>query len=347
MEQNKKKFGFFRQIATAVAQPKKYERFLHLSTGRVVAFMVILVLMTTFVSYYLPFIASQLFGRSYTDMIDEYVPEFTLKDHILTLSEPVEYDDGYTLVIANSNIEEFTEEQLEEYKADYMSVYLIGKTNMIFYTSGQTTTYLYADLAIEELDREGLRAYVPSVYMMMVVSGVMNFVLRTFWYLIGTLLLMLLAWSMKGFWNMQFRFLELFKLSVFSKVLYELLSTVLRIFRLTIPMDFFIALAVGFIYLNLAVKQLRADGYESNSAPEERTMFGSPKAPSSKGIYSRASMRTTTVNEKADTDISLKEENKKNAEAQADTEMEKSADIESEKSADLQKDTAVQKDKEE
>lgn len=339
MEQNKKKFGFFRQIATAVAQPKKYERFLRLSMGRVVAFMIILMLITTFAGYYLPFIASQLFGKSYTDMIDEYVPEFTLKDHILTLSEPVEYDDGYTLVIANSNIEEFTEEQLEEYKADYMSVYLIGRTNMIFYASGKATTYFYADLAIEELDREGLRAYVPSVYMMMVVSGIMNFVLRTFWYLAGTLLLMLLAWSMKGFWNMQFHFMELFKLSVFSKVLYELLSSVLRIFRFTIPMDFFIALAVGFIYLNLAVKQLRADGYESNSASEERTIFGSPKAPSSKGIYSRASMRTTGVNEKADTDITLKEESKKDTEMKPDTEMGKSADI--------RKDPVSQKDKEE
>lgn len=339
MEQNKKKFGFFRQIATAVAQPKKYERFLRLSMGRVVAFMIILMLITTFAGYYLPFIASQLFGRSYTDMIDEYVPEFTLKDHILTLSEPVEYDDGYTLVIANSNIEEFTEEQLEEYKADYMSVYLIGRTNMIFYASGKATTYFYADLAIEELDREGLRAYVPSVYMMMVVSGIMNFVLRTFWYLAGTLLLMLLAWSMKGFWNMQFHFMELFKLSVFSKVLYELLSSVLRIFRFTIPMDFFIALAVGFIYLNLAVKQLRADGYGSNSASEERTIFGSPKAPSSKGIYSRASMRTTGVNEKADTDSSLTEEKVEDMGAQTDTEAQEYTNI--------QKDTDIQRDMEE
>ncbi len=313
MEQKAKKFGFFRQIATAVAQPKKYVRFLRLSTGRVIAFTVILMLITTFVGYYLPFIVSQVLGKSYTDMIDEYVPEFTLKDDILTLSEPVEYDDGYMLVIANSNIEEFTEDQLEEYTSDYENVYLIGRTNMIFYASGQSTTYRYADLSIEELDREGLRAYVPSVYMMMVMSGVMNFILRTFWYLLGTMLLMLLAWSMKGFWNMQFQILELFKLSVFSKVLYEILASILRIFRFAIPMDFFIALAVGFIYLNLAVKQLRADGYESGSEPSERTRFGAPSAPASKGIYSRASMRTNVEDDKGNGDVSkVKDEESQN-----------------------------------
>lgn len=293
MEQQTKKFGFFRQIATAVAQPKKYERFLHLSMGRVIAFVLIFSLVTTFVSYYLPFIISQVFGESYMDMIDEYVPEFTLKDGVLTLSEPVEYDDGYTLAIANSNIEEFTVEQLDEYTADYANVYLFGKTNMIFYASGQSTTYRYADLAIEELDREGLRGYVPSVYLMMVVSGVMNFILRTFWYFLGALMLMLLGWSMKGFWNMQFSFLDLFRLGVFSKVLYEIIAAVLRIFGFALPMDFFIGLAIGFVYLNMAVKQLRADGYESSSAPSEGSMFGKSKTPSSKGIYSRANMTAT------------------------------------------------------
>ena len=312
MEQKAKKFGFFRQIATAVAQPKKYERFLHLSTGRVIAFVLIFSLITTFVGYYLPFIISQVFGQSYMDMIDEYVPEFTLKDDILTLSEPVEYDDGYTLVIANSNIEEFTSEQLAEYKDAYASVYLFAKTNMIFYASGQETLYRYADLAIEELDREGLRAYVPSMYMMMVVSGLMNLVLRVFWYLLGALVLMLLGWSMKGFWNIQFSFIDLFKLGVFSKVLYELIAMVLRMFRLAFPMDFFIGLAVGFVYLNLAVKQLRADGYESNSAPAERAMFGASKTPSSKGIYSRASMRTTGYGEKEERNDTEEIENVEN-----------------------------------
>lgn len=293
MEQQKKKFGFFNQIATAAAQPKKYERFLHLSTGRVVAFVFIFSLITTFIGYYLPFIVSQVFGDSYTDIIDEYVPDFTMKDGILALSEPVEYDDGYTFVIANSNIEEFTEETVNEYKDGYGSVYLFGKTNMIFYTSGKTTVYRYSDLVIDELDKEGLRAYVPSMYLMMVIFGLMNFVLRLARYFLGALVLMLFGWSMKGFWNMQFSFLDLFKLGAFSKVLYEIIAAILRIFRFALPMDFMIGLAFGFVYMNLAVKQLRADGYESNSSPSDRTVFGGSAAPSSKGIYSRASMRTT------------------------------------------------------
>ncbi|MCM1536983.1 MAG: DUF1189 domain-containing protein [bacterium] len=297
MDQKTKKFGFFRQIATAVAQPKKYERFLHLSTGRVIAFLFIFSLITTFVGYYLPFIASQVFGESYMDVIDEYVPDFTLKDDVLTLSEPVEYDDGHTLVIANSHIGAFTEEDLAAYTETYTSVYLFGETNMIFYTSGQSTIYNYADLSIEELDREGLRAYVPSMYMMMVVSGLMNLVLRVFWYLLSALLLMLLGWSMKGFWNMQLSFLDLFKLGVFSKVLYEGITAIMRMFRFAFPMDFFFGLAVGFIYMNLAVKQLRADGYESDSTPSGSKLFGGNAAPSSKGIYSRASMSTAGKND--------------------------------------------------
>lgn len=302
MDQQAKKFGFFRQIATAVAQPKKYERFLRLSTGRVIAFVLIFSLITTFMGYYLPFIISQVFGVSYADIIDEYVPEFTLKDDVLTLSEPVEYDDGYTLVIANSNFEEFTGEHLAEYTDVYASVYLFSKTNMILYTSGQETAYRYADLTIKELDREGLRDFIPSIYLMMVVSGLMNFVLRLFKYFLGALLLMLLGWSMKGFWNMRFSFLDLFKLSVFSKVLYELIASVLRMFQLELPMGLFIGLAVGFVYMNMAVKQLRADGFESGSAPPDSTIFGRSAVPSSKGIYSRASMRTTGYEKEEEAD---------------------------------------------
>ena len=113
---------------------------------------------------------------------------------------------------------------------------------------------------------------------------------------------MLLGWSMKGFWNMRFSFMELFKLSVFSKVLYELIVAVLRMFRLELPMSLFIGLAIGFIYLSMAVKQLRADGYESGSASSDSTIFSRSAAPSSKGIYSRASMRTTGYDEKDDTE---------------------------------------------
>ena len=302
MEQQEKKFGFFRQIATAVAQPKKYERFLHLTTGRVIAFVLVFTMITTFLGYCLPFIISQVFGESYMDIIDVYVPEFTLKDEVLTLSEPVAYDDGNTLVIANSNIEEFNEAQLAEYQDAYTNVYLLSKTNMVIYTSGQNTSYRYADLAVKELDKEGLRAYVPSMYLMVAMSCILNFILDMIWYFLGALLLMLFAWSMKGLWKLQFGLPDMFKIGVFSQVLYGLLVAVLRMFGLELPMSFFVGLAVGFVYMNLAVKQLRADGYKSSYESSERTMFGRSAAPTPKGIYSRASMRTTGYGEKEDTE---------------------------------------------
>ncbi len=298
MEEKKKKFGFFRQIGTAVARPKKYGRFLYLSTGRVIAFVFIFVLLTTFVSYYLPFAISQIFGESYMDIIDEYVPEFKLENDILALSEPFEYDDGTTLVIANSGIPSFSQDDLAVYSADHANVYLIGQTNMIFYSSGQTTTYAYADLTVDQLDKEGLRDYVPGMYMMIVVSGLMNFILNSFFYFFGALILMLFGRLMMSLWNLRLSYMEFFKLGVFSKVLYEMIAALLQMFNAALPMGFFIGIATGFIYLSIAVRQLRAEGYESGSARggNDRSgrggFFGKPPKSSSGGIYSRANMNT-------------------------------------------------------
>lgn len=294
MEEKKKGFGFFRQIGTAVAKPGQYERFLHLTAGRTLAFVFVFVLLTTFVSYYLPFIISQVFGESYNDIIDEYVPEFTLENDILTLSEPLEYDDGRTLVIANSDIEAFTQEDLNEYAVDHIEVYLIGKTNMIFYSGGQSTVYAYSDLSIDTLDREGLRGYVPGMYMMIVVSGLMNYILSTCKYFLGALLLMLIGKSMAGLWRSSFNYLELFQLGVFSKVTYEIIASILLMFNFAVPMSFFIGLAVGFFYISTAVRRLNANGYVSGSARQGGSgtgAFGGLKKPAETGIYGKAKMR--------------------------------------------------------
>ncbi len=297
MEEKKKRFGFFRQIGTAVAKPGQYERFLHLTAGRTLAFVFVFVLLTTFVSYYLPFIISQVFGESYNDIIDEYVPEFTLENDILTLSEPLEYDDGRTLVIANSGIEAFTQEDLNEYAVDHIEVYLIGKTNMIFYSGGQSTVYAYSDLSIDTLDREGLRGYVPGMYMMIVVSGLMNYILSTCKYFLGALLLMLIGKSMAGLWRSSFNYLELFQLGVFSKVTYEIIASILLMFNFAVPMSFFVGLAVGFFYISTAVRRLNANGYVSGSARQGggsgTGAFGGLKKPAETGIYGKAKMRVS------------------------------------------------------
>lgn len=298
MEEKRTKFGFFRQIGTAVARPKQYERFLPLSIGRVIAFVLLFTLITSFVGNHLVFVFSQIFGDSYKDMFKKYAPEFILEDGILTvLSDPLHYDDGTTLVIVNSDTESFDTAYAQGYlDQGYMAVYLFGRTNMIMASGEQITTYLYSELSKDNLDKEGLYDYIPSLYLLYALSGLFNYLAALFFYFFGALILMLVGGMIMSIWRVRLSYGELFTFGVYAKVLFEIVAAVLEALGLTVPMRFFIGIITGFVYVCIALRQLRATGYDSGSAKKEnRSRFGARPGNSSTGIYSRASMRTTEL----------------------------------------------------
>lgn len=304
MEEKKAKFGFFKQIGTAVAKPKHYECFFSLSIGRVILFVLVFTLITSFVGSHLVFVCSQLFGKSYKDMFEEYAPEFQLEDGILTvLSEPLHYDDGTTLVIVNSDTESFDEAEAQGYlDQGYMAIYLFGRTNMIMASGEQITIYLYSELSKDTLNKEGLYDYVPSLYLLYALSGFFNYLAALFFYFFGALMLMLVGGMIMSIWRVRLSYGELFVFGVYSKVSFEILATVLGALGLMVPMRFFIGIITGFIYLCIALRHLRAAGYESGSAPKEkRGKFGARPKNSPTGIYSKASMRTAELTGNDDT----------------------------------------------
>lgn len=299
MEEKRTKFGFFRQIGTAVAKPKQYERFLPLSIGRVIIFVLVFTLITSFVGNHLVFVCSQIFGDSYKDMFKKYAPEFQLEDGILTvLSDPLHYDDGTTLVIVNSDTESFDEAEAQGYlDQGYMVVYLFGRTNMIMASGEQISPYMYSELSKETLDKEGLYDYIPSLYLLYALSGFFNYLAALFFYFFGALLLMLVGGMIMSIWRVRLSYGELFTFGVYSKVLFEIVAAVLGALGLMVPMRFFIGIITGFIYLCLVFRYLRSTGYKSGSIPKEkRSMFGARQSKSTTGIYSKASMRTTELN---------------------------------------------------
>lgn len=275
--EKRQKFGFFKQLVTAVFIPGRYVRFFQLKMWRTVGFVFLYMLLSICVSLYLPFALQQIFGESYREIIDQYVPEFTLEDGVLLLEEPVRYDSGLTVVVADSNIETFTTDALSDYQ-EYRAVYLIGQNNMVIREGTQTSEYAFADLALESLNKAGLYGYLPSFYLIIAISGLTAYFSSMSDYLVWACVFTLVG---KVLQSIIFRkgetlnFFRLFQLGVFARAPYALVSTLFALFGYAVPYGMALGVAMTFTYLFFAMRFLFQDGYEEPAATPKSSVSAS------------------------------------------------------------------------
>lgn len=121
-------------IITAMFSPKEYSRLLKLSTGKVVRYVVVVVLLVALIQYAIPGLGAIAGLGGIEGIAMNEMPQFSLKDGKFYLDEKIEKTDeasGIYFLIDTSE-KEFTREDVP---ANMLQVVMISESNMLVYNS--------------------------------------------------------------------------------------------------------------------------------------------------------------------------------------------------------------------
>ncbi len=221
MEENIR-YGFWDQFPISFFQPKKYKVMLPVKKRILIPFILIIVALTFFMETLMPFAAWDISVGGFDNVIENTVPKFKLENGILDMEAPLEMNLSSAIHLkVNSDIEEFTEEDLQE---DYIEEILISKTNLVFKHSQMVSVVKLSDLGISG-DNESLLSLIPTFKLAAVICFIVFYIIDLIRYLIF-LLFFALLFRVRTKEGKRLSFGESFAITAYARAPFALLTSV-------------------------------------------------------------------------------------------------------------------------
>lgn len=248
-----KKVNFFNQIFYAIAKPKKYVELTKVSTGRMVGFVFLLLFLTTASSFIIPLVVNEATGKGFTEIIEDYMPEFELKNGILEVDGRTEVKENGSVFIVDTTIERFTSSDLDQYPSRFKSIVLISKTNLITSDNGSIQDVPFNTLKGLHLTKPILQSFVPIVYGFILFLSLLYFLVLVGWYFLSAVFVSWAGMLIQMTVGIKLPFSYLYRIAIYSKVTMLLVKTMFGLFALPIPGKLLITILVTLLYVTLAI----------------------------------------------------------------------------------------------
>ncbi|MCM1326887.1 MAG: DUF1189 domain-containing protein [Bacteroidales bacterium] len=183
-QQPQKAPNIFRQLAFSFVPPK-YERLTKVKTGSMIGFVTLLALVVTIVEFIIFSVGFALITKPET--LEEYIPEFSLKNGELSISEEVVLDQATMLIYITDEQDYFTRDEVQALiDKGYTQVMLVGKKNFALMQNEYFSQISYKDLGSDfSIDKDwAINELPPIVWICCAIGYVFYFVGRIFWYFI-------------------------------------------------------------------------------------------------------------------------------------------------------------------
>ena len=144
--------NIFAELVCSVFRPNRYGEFLKDKKRKTFLFGIVLVFLYFFLTIMVPLVRFQISTGGIMHMVDEYVPDFSIKDGKVTVSRTVQYDKDGTYVFVDTGssfIEQIGSSDLKALLRVYDRVVIMDSEQAVFKSSTQTR-----QLAYEDLDRD-------------------------------------------------------------------------------------------------------------------------------------------------------------------------------------------------
>ena len=119
------------RFITAMFLPKEYGKLLGQSGGRLVQFLLLLILLVGVIRYVIPFLGAIAGMGGMKNIIQNRIPGFSLENGTFTLDKEFEWLDesGGIYVLVDTGVEEFTRDDIPE---NMVETILVSHTNILF-----------------------------------------------------------------------------------------------------------------------------------------------------------------------------------------------------------------------
>lgn len=119
------------RFITAMFLPKEYGKLLQLSGGKLVQFLLLLILLVGVIRYAVPVLGAIAGMGGVKNIIQNKIPYFSLENGTFTLDEEFEWLDesGGIYILVDTSVDEFTREDIPE---NMIETILVSHTNVLF-----------------------------------------------------------------------------------------------------------------------------------------------------------------------------------------------------------------------
>lgn len=222
--------GFADRYITAMFAPGDYRLLLKLSAGKIISYIMFLVLLTSLIQYGIPGLAAVAGYGGVRNYIMKELPSFSLKDGKLEVSEKYEKEDeeGGLYILVDTSKESFSEDDISK---EMLSVLLISKSNIITYNnlsgvSGLVQEQKFSDIKDVVVNNETIADMAPIIYIGMIILYVIMYILTLLRYLLSALFYALVLYILSRVMTANISYGTIFKIALFAQTIGSIVMAV-------------------------------------------------------------------------------------------------------------------------
>lgn len=248
----------FKELVLSVYDFKSYKEFLKNKGSKVFLAALILMLIYFTATILIPLAQFQIQTGGIARGLRENVPEFQLQDGTLWVDEIVEYEDGGTYVLIDTDPDSvfYDAGEIDASLTDYTQVILMDSEKMIVKDNGQVNGMYFSDMDLE-LSKDDLKAIVPFIYVFGILILVLAFWLMTGLFFFGVLFVALVGMIAASCLKCNLTFGQIYLLGIYARTLPILIKAVVSFLPFGIPMFWVLNFGLSILYLILAMQKMK------------------------------------------------------------------------------------------
>lgn len=149
-EIQEKEMNMTDRFITAMFLPKEYEKLLRLSTGKLISFVALLMLLVTVIRYAVPALGAVAGMGGVKNIIMNEVPDFKLENGVFTLGERLERTDEINgiYIVVDTSVDKYTSEDVPP---NMIEAIMVSKSNMLVYNQVAGVSEMMQDSQFSDL----------------------------------------------------------------------------------------------------------------------------------------------------------------------------------------------------
>ncbi|MBE7722041.1 MAG: DUF1189 domain-containing protein [Lacrimispora celerecrescens] len=250
--------NIFKELILSLYDFKSFKEFIKNKRSKVFFAGVVLMVIYFSLTMIVPFIRFQFKTGGFVKIIEDYVPDFELKDGTLWVEKPIEYEtDGTYIYIDTAPDTSFYDvDEIGEYISDYYQVVLMDSEKVIVKNKGEIMGRYFSEFDMD-FSRETLQQWVPNAYLIVTAFMVLAFIFMTALFFFGVLAVALIGMIVASCMKYRLTFGQLYQMGVYARTLPLLIKAIMSFLPFSIPMFGIINFGLSVLYIVLAIQKMK------------------------------------------------------------------------------------------
>lgn len=261
--QEPKQMNITDRFITAMFLPKEYGRLLQLSIGKLISFLILLILLVSVIRYVVPVLGAIAGMGGMKNIIMNELPEFALQDGTFTLDEKLERTDELSgvYIIVDTSVEEYTKADVP---ANMVEAIMVSKSNILVYNEvmgmgGMVQENKFADYKDITITNETIAKNSFLIYFCLLILWIMLYAFEMIKYLLAGLFYAIVMFLLVQTMMVESTFGEVYRTAIYAQTTGAIVNAVM--YCINIPILILtgnsFAMLITVILMNKAFAQIR------------------------------------------------------------------------------------------